>query len=128
MRLLNAGHVDGDDVLLAAVQRLGEREGCLGLADAGRPESRNTPIGLFGSSNRARLVSMRFAIIDRRCDPPMTRLFNTSDRLRTVSISSFTMRPRECPSNPIQRRRCTVRQHGRKSYGARAQSRLGLAT
>ena len=36
VRLLELGHVDRDDVLLAAVERLGERERRLGLADAGR--------------------------------------------------------------------------------------------
>ena len=36
MRLLELRHVDRDDVLLAAVERLGERERGLGLADARR--------------------------------------------------------------------------------------------
>ena len=35
VRLLELRHVDGDHVLLAAVERLGERERGLGLADAG---------------------------------------------------------------------------------------------
>ena len=35
VRLLELAHVDGDEVLLAAVERLGERERGLGLADAG---------------------------------------------------------------------------------------------
>ena len=36
MRLLEFRHVDGDHVLLAAIERLGEGERGLGLADAGR--------------------------------------------------------------------------------------------
>ena len=36
VRLLEFRHVDGDHVLLAAIERLGERERGLGLADAGR--------------------------------------------------------------------------------------------
>ena len=36
MRLLVLAHVDGDDVVLAAVERLGQRQRRLGLADAGR--------------------------------------------------------------------------------------------
>ena len=35
VRLLELAHVDGDDVLLAAVERLGQRQRGLGLADAG---------------------------------------------------------------------------------------------
>ena len=34
MRLLEFRHVDGDDVLLAAIERLGQRQRGLGLADA----------------------------------------------------------------------------------------------
>jgi len=35
MRLLKLRHVDGDHVLLAAIERLGQRQRGLGLADAG---------------------------------------------------------------------------------------------
>src|SRR5690606_33067501 len=37
VRLLELAHVDGDDVVLAAVQAFGQGEGRLGLADAGWP-------------------------------------------------------------------------------------------
>ena len=36
MRFLELAHVDGDDVLLAAVQRFGERQRGFGFTDAGR--------------------------------------------------------------------------------------------
>jgi len=36
MRFLEFGHVDGDDVLLAAIQRFGKGKRGFGLADAGR--------------------------------------------------------------------------------------------
>jgi hypothetical protein len=35
MRFLELAHVDGDEILLAAIQRLGQRQRGLGLADAG---------------------------------------------------------------------------------------------
>ena len=57
----------------------------------------NTPIGLFGLSSLARLVSMRLAIILRPCAWPTTRLFRMSARLRTVSTSSLTIRPTGMP-------------------------------
>ena len=41
----------------------------------------NTPIGLFGLSSLARLVSMRLAIICRPCDWPTTRRLRMSARL-----------------------------------------------
>ena len=57
----------------------------------------NTPIGLLGLSSLARLVSMRFEIMRRPCDWPTTRRLRISGRLRTVSISSFTIRPTGMP-------------------------------
>ena len=85
MRLLELAHVDGDDVLLAAVERLGQRERGLGLADAARCRtSMNTPIGLFGLSSRAREVWMRLAIMSRPCSWPMTRLPSVSASSSTV--------------------------------------------
>ena len=48
MRLLELAHVDRDDVLLAAVERLRQREGGLGLADAGRADEQEDADGLVG--------------------------------------------------------------------------------
>ena len=43
------GHIDADEVLLVVEERLGQRLGQLGLADARRAEEGNEPIGRFGS-------------------------------------------------------------------------------
>ena len=48
VRLLELGHVDRNDVLFAAVERFGEGERCLGLADAGRPAKHENPDRLVG--------------------------------------------------------------------------------
>ena len=62
VRFLVLAHVDGDQLALAAVQQVGQRQRGLGLADAATvPTNRNTPFGLFGSSRLARAVRTRCA-------------------------------------------------------------------
>ena len=48
VRLLELAHVDGDDVLLAAVEGFGERQRGLGLADAGGAGQHEHADGLLG--------------------------------------------------------------------------------
>jgi hypothetical protein len=52
VRLLELAHVDGDDVLLAAVEGLGQASAVSVLPTPEGPASRNTPMGLFGLSAR----------------------------------------------------------------------------
>ena len=58
-------HIDGDDVLLATVKRLGKCQAGFGFATPEGPQSINTPIGLLGLSRLAREVCTRLAIIVR---------------------------------------------------------------
>ena len=46
--LLELAHVDGDDIFLAAVERLGQRQRRLRLAHARRPHQEEHPDGLLG--------------------------------------------------------------------------------
>ncbi len=48
MRLLVLTHVDGDQLLLAAVEDVGEREGGLGLSDSGRADEQEHATRLAG--------------------------------------------------------------------------------
>ena len=48
MRLLELAHVDGDDVFLAPVERLGQRQRGLRLADARRTHQQEHADGLLG--------------------------------------------------------------------------------
>ncbi len=52
MRFLELAHVDGDDVLFAAVERLGQRQGGFGLAHPGRAGQHEHADGLVGIVQR----------------------------------------------------------------------------
>ncbi len=58
MRFLILAHVDGDDVLFAPVQHLGQRQRGFRLAHAGRPREHEHPDGL------RRVVEPRAACLD----------------------------------------------------------------
>ena len=98
MRLLVLAHVDGDDVLLAAVQRLGQRQRGLGLADA-------RGAGQHEHADRlARVVEARARGLDALgdhlhrvvlADHALRRA--ASATLRMVSISLAAMRPTGMP-------------------------------
>ncbi|MCY1231802.1 hypothetical protein D9M72_442630 [compost metagenome] len=57
----------------------------------------NTPRGLLGSSRRALAVRTRWATAASAWSWPMTRSASNVSRLRTVLISSLTMRPSGTP-------------------------------
>ena len=83
VRLLELAHVDRDDVLLAAVERFGERSAVSVLPTPDGPHSMNTPIGLFGLSSSAREVWMRLAIISSAWCWPITRWLSVSASFST---------------------------------------------
>jgi hypothetical protein len=89
VRLLVLAHVDGDDVLLAAVERLGQRQRGLGLADArraGQHEHADRLVGVVELG--ARLVWMRLRSSPCR-GPGRSRACRAcSAGCSTVSISS----------------------------------------
>src|SRR5579863_1271035 len=59
--------------------------------------SMKTPMGLLGSSRRAREVEMRWLMISRACSCPMTRCPSRVGSFSTVSISSFIILPAGMP-------------------------------
>ncbi|KAG1390596.1 hypothetical protein G6F58_012944 [Rhizopus delemar] len=61
------------------------------------PTNMNTPRGLFGSSSLAVAVRTRWAIASRAGAGPMTRSTTRVPSVRTVRISSLTMRPSGTP-------------------------------
>ncbi|MNU53306.1 hypothetical protein D3C71_423380 [compost metagenome] len=61
------------------------------------PTNMNTPRGLLGSSRRALAVRTRWATAASAWSWPMTRSASRVSRLRTVLISSLTMRPSGTP-------------------------------
>ena len=116
VRLLELRHVDRDDVLLAAVERFGERERRLGLADAGRPaqhEDADRLVGIVESGAvglDASWRSSRGRGSARRCAGSGSRRGGEPSRSRRRP----SCRP-GCPSSPTRRRRPPARRHGRRS-------------
>jgi hypothetical protein len=97
VRFLVLAHVDGDEVLLAAVQRFGQRQRRLGLADA-----RGT--GQHEHADRlARVVQARARGLDALGDHLHRvvladhALAQVEAMFRMVSISFFAMRPTGMP-------------------------------
>ena len=72
--LLELAHVDGDDVLLTAVERLGQRQRRLGLSDARRPAQHEHADRLVG------IVELR----PRRVDAPR-------DHVERVALADDTL-------------------------------------
>jgi hypothetical protein len=97
MRFLVFAHVDGDEILLAAIQRFGQRQRGFGLADAGSPGQQEYADRLAGLSSPAREVWMRLAIISIAWSWPITRWPSVDPICRMVSISFFAMRPTGMP-------------------------------
>ncbi|MNQ88523.1 hypothetical protein D3C85_1037880 [compost metagenome] len=64
------------------------------------PSNRNTPIGLFGSSMRAREILMRLPISCSAWSWPSTRSPSSAGRRCTVSISSRSILPSGMPVQP----------------------------
>lgn len=98
MRLLEFRHVDGDDVLLTAINRLASASAVSVLPTPEGPHSMNTPIGLSGLESLALAVSIRFAIISGRQVLTYHPLFfSRSASVRIDCNSSETMRPAGIP-------------------------------
>ncbi len=101
VRFLELRHVDRDHVPLAAVERLGEGDGGLGLADAGRPDEHEDGdrLARVGEARARGLDLLR----DRRegvvlaDDPLAEELVEVPHRLDLVGLH---LARRECPSSP----------------------------
>ena len=101
VRFLELGHVDRDHVPLAAVEGVGEGDGGLGLADAGRPDEQEDAdrLARVGEAGAARSGSSARSPRGRGPGRRPARR-GACSRFRTVSISSACILPTGMPVQP----------------------------
>ena len=101
VRFLVLRHVDGDQVPLAAVERVGQRQRGLGLADAAGPDEQEDADRLPGSSRLARAVRIRWLMASERVRLADRRALPASTRgSGPCAISSASILPTGMPVQP----------------------------
>src|SRR6185437_852460 len=100
MLLLELGHVDHGQVLLAAIEKLGERQRGLGLADAAGADHQKDPDRLAGVGQLRPRGLDRLGHRLEACGCPITRSLMRSRNESTARISSPRIRPSGIPVQP----------------------------